>query len=168
MAPSHYLNQCWTIVNWTPWNIFQWISIGIQTFSFKKMHLKMPSTKWHSLCLGLNVLTRIHSRINLNSPHPGIMWWRPFVRSPWAWTKMHFLGSSFAPSSHYLNYSSRNSMVRFSETRPEWVRQHFQQKHPNFDTTSITFCSAWNTWIGDNSTFLIASRYRIGYGVLSR
>ena len=31
--------------------------IGIQTFSFKKMHLKMLSVKWHPFCLGLNVLT---------------------------------------------------------------------------------------------------------------
>ena len=23
-APSHYLNQCWNIVNWTLWNKFQW------------------------------------------------------------------------------------------------------------------------------------------------
>ena len=28
----------------------------IQTFSFKKMHLKMLSVKWQSSCLGLNVL----------------------------------------------------------------------------------------------------------------
>ena len=33
------------------------IIIGIQTFSFKKMHLKMPSGKWRPFCLGLNVLT---------------------------------------------------------------------------------------------------------------
>ena len=33
------------------------ILIGIQTFSFKKMHLKMSSAKWRPLCLGLNVLT---------------------------------------------------------------------------------------------------------------
>ena len=32
------------------------ISIGIQTFSFKKMHLKMSSAKWCPFCLGLNVL----------------------------------------------------------------------------------------------------------------
>ena len=32
------------------------ISIGIQTFSFKKMHLKMSSGKWRPFCLGLNVL----------------------------------------------------------------------------------------------------------------
>ena len=30
--------------------------IGIQTFSFKKMHLKMSSAKWRPFCLGLNVL----------------------------------------------------------------------------------------------------------------
>ena len=35
---------------------FSEIIIGIQTFSFKKMHLKMPSGKWRPFCLGLNVL----------------------------------------------------------------------------------------------------------------
>ena len=30
--------------------------IGIQTFPFKKMHLKMSSAKWRPFCLGLNVL----------------------------------------------------------------------------------------------------------------
>ena len=30
--------------------------IEIDTFSFKKMHLKMSSTKWQPSCLGLNVL----------------------------------------------------------------------------------------------------------------
>ena len=36
---------------------FSEISIGIQTFSFKKMHLIMSSAKWRPFCLGLNVLT---------------------------------------------------------------------------------------------------------------
>ena len=35
---------------------FSEISIGIQIFSFKKMHLKMSSAKWRPFCLGLNVL----------------------------------------------------------------------------------------------------------------
>ena len=35
---------------------FSEILIGIQTFSFKKMPLKMSSTKWRPFCLGLNVL----------------------------------------------------------------------------------------------------------------
>ena len=35
---------------------FSDISIGIQTFSFNKMHLNMSSPKWRPFCLGLNVL----------------------------------------------------------------------------------------------------------------
>ena len=37
---------------------FNEILIKIQTFSFKKMHLKMSSAKWRSFCLGLNVLNQ--------------------------------------------------------------------------------------------------------------
>ena len=33
------------------------ILIGIQTFSFNKMHLEMSSAKWRPFCLGLNVLS---------------------------------------------------------------------------------------------------------------
>ena len=35
---------------------FSEIQIGIQIFSYKKMHLKKSSVKWHPLCLGLKVL----------------------------------------------------------------------------------------------------------------
>ena len=35
---------------------FSEILIGIQIFSFKKMHLKMSSAKWRPFCLGLNVV----------------------------------------------------------------------------------------------------------------
>ena len=35
---------------------FSEISIAIQTFSFKKMHLNMSCSKWRPFCLGLNVL----------------------------------------------------------------------------------------------------------------
>ena len=35
---------------------FSEILIGIQTFSFKKMHLKMSSAKWRPFSLGLDVL----------------------------------------------------------------------------------------------------------------
>ena len=35
---------------------FSEISIGVQTFSFKKMHFKMSSAKWRPFCLCLNVL----------------------------------------------------------------------------------------------------------------
>ena len=36
------------------------ISIGIQTFSFKKMHLNMSFGKWRPSCLDLNVLNELH------------------------------------------------------------------------------------------------------------
>ena len=36
---------------------FSEISIVIQIFSFKKMHVNMSSAKWRPFCLGLNVLT---------------------------------------------------------------------------------------------------------------
>ena len=35
---------------------FSEILIGVQTFLFKKMELKMSSAKWRPFCLGLNVL----------------------------------------------------------------------------------------------------------------
>ena len=35
---------------------FSEISIEMQTFSFKKMYLKVSSAKWRPFCLGLNVL----------------------------------------------------------------------------------------------------------------
>ena len=38
---------------------FSEILIGIETFLFKKMHLKMSSAKWRPFCLGLNVLKRL-------------------------------------------------------------------------------------------------------------
>ena len=38
---------------------FSEISIGIQRFSFKKMHLNMSSAKWRPFCLGLNVLKKL-------------------------------------------------------------------------------------------------------------
>ena len=51
----YYLNPYWQIrtlgIN------FSATLSDIQTFSFKKMRLKMSSAKWRPFCLGLNVLT---------------------------------------------------------------------------------------------------------------
>ena len=46
LSPSHYLNQCWNIVNWTLRNKLQWNSNRNSKFSFKKTHLKMSPGKW--------------------------------------------------------------------------------------------------------------------------
>ena len=53
--PSHYLNHCWNIVILAFRNQLQWSVFKIQIFLFKKMHLKMPSAKYRSVCLGLNM-----------------------------------------------------------------------------------------------------------------
>ena len=46
----------------TNFSMFSEILIGIKAFSFKKLHLKTSSAKWHLFCLGLNELK-----------HPGLM-----------------------------------------------------------------------------------------------
>ena len=45
------------------------ILIGIQTFSFKKMHLKTSSAKWRPFCLGLHRLWYCHGGV-----HPSHQW----------------------------------------------------------------------------------------------
>ena len=42
---------------------FSEISIVIQRFSFKKIHLNMSSAKWRPFCLGLNVLNCLHDKM---------------------------------------------------------------------------------------------------------
>ena len=51
-ALSHYLNQCWLIVNWALGNKLQGIRIEIQNFSFTKMRLKVSFAKWQPFCPG--------------------------------------------------------------------------------------------------------------------
>ena len=69
-APSHYLNQCWNIVNSNLRTNFSEISSEIHAFPFTKMHLKMSSGKWRPFCLGLNVLNTSICQISPDkSPH---------------------------------------------------------------------------------------------------
>ena len=61
LAPSHYLNQCWVIINWTPRNKLQWIFslVKIQNLSFTKMHPKLLSAKWLPFCSEGNELIEL-------------------------------------------------------------------------------------------------------------
>ena len=62
-----------------PWGTnFSEILIGIQTFSFKKIHLKMSSAKWRPFCLGLNVLTFGHTTLNFHH-FLASDWWSSFL-----------------------------------------------------------------------------------------
>ena len=56
LAPSHYLNQCWNIVNWTLGNKLRRNLNRNLYLSSKEMHLKMSSGNWRPFCLGLNVI----------------------------------------------------------------------------------------------------------------
>ena len=60
LSPGRRLAIIWTdagILLIGPWGTnFSEILIGIHTFSFKKINLKMSSAKWRPFCLGLNVL----------------------------------------------------------------------------------------------------------------
>ena len=52
------------------WTNSSEILIGIQTFSFKKMHLKMSSAKWRAFCLGLNdCLPKVNQHLNGTENH---------------------------------------------------------------------------------------------------
>ena len=76
---------------------FSEILIGINTFSFKKMHLKMSSGKQRPLCLGLNVLSV--SVPWINSLCPGDTIWRHRSES----TLVQVMACCLTAPSHYLN-----------------------------------------------------------------
>ena len=57
-APSHYLNKCWNIVNWTLRSKLQWNFNRNLNIFIQENTLQIPSVKWRPFCLGLNVLIR--------------------------------------------------------------------------------------------------------------
>ena len=63
LSPGRHQAIIWTnaviLLIWPLGTNFNEILIGIQTFSFKEMHLKMSSAKWRPFCFGLNVLSLI-------------------------------------------------------------------------------------------------------------
>ena len=56
--PSHYVNQCWIIVNWTLRNKLQWNLNRNSNIFIEKMRWKVSSAKRRPFCLGLNVLNQ--------------------------------------------------------------------------------------------------------------
>ena len=61
---------------------FSEILVKIDTFSFKKMHLKMSSAKWRSFCLSLNVLMCYLVRKTMYSTTENGSIWQQEVTSP--------------------------------------------------------------------------------------
>ena len=60
-VPSHYLNQCWFIVNWTLGNKLQWNSNQNIDILIQIMHLKMSSANCQSFCSSLDVSSIMHA-----------------------------------------------------------------------------------------------------------
>ena len=56
LAPGHYLNQHWLILNLTFEIKFQWNLNEIATISYQKIGMKILSAKWYPFCLSLKVL----------------------------------------------------------------------------------------------------------------
>ena len=65
-APSHYLNQCWVIINWILRNKLQRNFNQSMKFSFTSMHLKMSPATWRPFCSGedeLSVAQRVFFQV---------------------------------------------------------------------------------------------------------
>ena len=67
LSPGRRQAIIWTnagiLLIWTLGRNFSEIISEIHAFSFKKMHLKMSSAKWHPFCLSLNVLKHTQSQV---------------------------------------------------------------------------------------------------------
>ena len=79
---------------------FSEILIGIQTFSFKKMHLKMSSAKCRLFCLGLNVLkSKIRLLTHTLFSKVGSLYFFHLMTSSWNWKcqicQTRFFGSRY-------------------------------------------------------------------------
>ena len=83
-APSHYLNQCWNIVNWTLGNKLQWnfnrnSNIFIQENAFERVVCEMAAIlsrpQWvkigHRIVHPLMIATRGHASLTIH-----VYWWR--------------------------------------------------------------------------------------------
>ena len=109
-----------------PWGTnFSEILIGIQTFSSKKMHLKLSSGKRWLFCLGLNVLTQV---LLQRCTHCNNIYRSIFV-APEQLIKL--------TTDHFINRHSRqtphpsNITGNFIETERKWpafCKRHFQIK----------------------------------------
>ena len=72
-APSHYLNQCWNIVNWTlrnkhPWNFSQKLNFFIQENVFENVVCEMAAI------LSRGRWVKAHYNITHSRPMPRGLW----------------------------------------------------------------------------------------------
>ena len=116
MAPNHYLNYCWHIVNWILQNIFQWHSSQNTLVFIQENVLKMSVVKCCPSCAGLRVLTHLpldKMAATLQMIYSdAFLWMKSFV----FWLKFHW--SLF----HYLNHCWPYSLTHICVSGPQWVK----------------------------------------------
>ena len=107
-APSHYLSQCWNIVNSNFSNKLQWNLKRNSCILVKKMHLNISSEIWRSCCLVLNVLIRAllksESSANMCQQQCSVFF-RMFINYSWcvSWIKLKKKIFWFCPNVFTLN-----------------------------------------------------------------
>ena len=69
-TPSHHLNECHDIVNWTPGKNFSEILIKVYIFPFNKMHFNLSLGNLRPFCHGLNMLIST-TWLNCSKTHQG-------------------------------------------------------------------------------------------------
>ena len=75
-APSHYLNQCWVLVNWTLRNKFQWsFNQNTQLLLIHEVHLDISSVKWRPFCPGGDEIYNFMATLQLYSNCIRPMYW---------------------------------------------------------------------------------------------
>ena len=131
---SHYLNQCWNIVNWTLRNKLKWDFNWNSNISFMQMHLKVLSGKWQPFCLGINVLmtnsyhsslVQIHTVVTyvwIICSHDYLPLWKSFIYvcviymcytsiPPPASVKQNHVCIQFIHSYHLLVHNSNHMLI---------------------------------------------------------
>ena len=110
---------------------FSGMSIAIQTFSYKKIHLKVSSVKWRPFCLGLNVLSESGT-----TQHP----WRPCVKQ-------------------HLACSPKFKTVTSDHFNLILIDSHFKE-NTNWDGASCNPCTNVN-WCRSINSYSVFQLYRL-------
>ena len=105
VAPSHYLNQCWLIVNWT----FNSLAPGKPGYHFK------------TVIFNLVFFIGIFTSSNDNPPR-----WMPCALTNDKSTLVQVMAWCHQATSHYLSQCWPSSMSPYGVTRPQYVKNKFQ------------------------------------------
>ena len=99
-APSHYLNHCWNIVNWTLGNKLQWNFNLNSNIFIQEIHLKIENVvcEMASICLGLNELRLVAP--DISHQYPGLV--QQSIDHSWHYNYVTYCHSSVLMSAMYL------------------------------------------------------------------